>query len=148
MDKMKKFKKEKERFWSGERGQSGAVFRLLVDSIVGLAILMIILGSLMYFESLNNNASRQEFFSKVTAAVNSPDGTVVESNNRIVFPSGSGFTNGDMSTLTGYPKECFSFQSQLGMAEASDEIIRFNGNVKTKVYIRCIVEDARYTLLF
>ena len=70
---------------------------------------------------------------------------MVESNNRIVFPSGSGFTNGDMSTLTGYPKECFSFQSQLGMAEASDEIIRFNGNVKTKVYIRCIVEDASCT---
>ncbi|MBT4192311.1 MAG: hypothetical protein HOE11_03300 [Candidatus Diapherotrites archaeon] len=138
---MKKFKKTKKRFGLSERGQSGAVFRLLVDSIVGIAILMVILGSLMYFESLNNNASRQEFLSKVNAAVNSPDGTIVESNGRIVFPSGSGFTTGDMSALTGYPKECFSFQSNLRMAEANDAIVTFNSNVKTKVYIRCIAED-------
>jgi hypothetical protein len=130
---MKKFK---ESF--SERGQSGAVFRLLIDSIVGLAILVMILGALFYFETLNASASRQEFFSKVTAAVNSPNGIVVESTGRLVFHKG-GFSNGDMESLTGYPKDCFEFQSNLAFAKApTGEIIEFTGNIKSKVYVQCV----------
>ncbi|MDD4251113.1 MAG: hypothetical protein PHX27_02885 [Candidatus ainarchaeum sp.] len=120
------------------KGQSGAVFRLMVDAIIGLVILLIILSVLTYFESVRIDVSKAEFISIVQSAVETPNGSVVASKT-LVFVSGLGFSASQLQSLTNYPADCFKFQSNLGSVNiiADGKMVEFKQNVETKVYAKC-----------
>lgn len=122
-----------------ERAQSGTVFKLMVDAIIGLVILMIILSVIGYFESMRVDVSRTEFISIVKSATESPDGRVVSSNT-LIFLKGTGFTATQLQSITNYPAECFKFESIHGLAPvvADGRIIEIKQNIETKIYARCI----------
>ncbi len=124
-----------------EKAQSGAVFRLLIDSIIGIAILMIVLGAMANFYDMRLKTSAEEFKSLVKNAVDSPNGAVVESG-ALVFNEGGGFSQATLSSTTGIDASCFTFQSELSRVDVGGGIyLKFSGNVETKVYARCIPEE-------
>jgi hypothetical protein len=135
VDKVKKFILKNE-----QKGQSGAVFRLMIDAIVGIAILAIILGTLNHFETLQFRASVSEFSSKVSAAANSPDGSVLVSENDLSFKKGTAFTSVNMQELTGYYEDCFEFTTNRGLIEIKDggKAAEFLENTNTKLYVKCV----------
>jgi len=134
-----KFKKEKfkNNFLQENKAQSGAVFRLMIDAIIGLVIFAMILSTLAYFESLRIEASRAEFVTKVQAAVQSPNGAIIESDGKLFFLKGNGFNTIQLRDLTGYPKECFSFESNLHFVDITDVSVEFEQNVEAKLYVQC-----------
>lgn len=138
---MKKFKiKKSTKFLLEQKAQSGPVFRLMIDSIIGLAILAMILSTLSYFNYLKVQSSFEEFNNKVISAINSPNGRVIESNGTLFFLEGTGFTSVGLEELTAYPAECFSFESNLSVIEISpinQGSAKMLGNIETRVYFRC-----------
>ena len=127
------------KFIKEEKAQSGTVFRLMIDGIIGLAIFMVILSSLSYFQNLRMGTSQQELFSIIESAKNSPNGLVFPSKENLLFSKGDGISTTNLREIIGLNKECFIFESGLGFAKVIDDGvgIEFTGNVETKVYAKC-----------
>lgn len=127
------------KFIKDQRGQAGDVFRLMIDSIIGLAILVIILSSINYFGSLRSQISIAEMRGLVESGVQTPTGRVLESNN-LSFSKGEAYSSVLMEQWTGVPESCFSFESGLGaISIVDDRKAEFTSNVDTKVYVSCII---------
>jgi hypothetical protein len=127
------------KFIKEESAQSGVVFRLMIDGIIGLAIFTIILSSLAHFQNLRMATSQQELIAIIESAKNSPNGLVFPSKEELLFAKGSGFSANDLRDIIGLNKECFIFDSSLGNAIVFDDEsgISFTSNVETKVYAKC-----------
>jgi hypothetical protein len=148
---MKKFRVRKNSFLlknifslnKEQNAQSGAVFRLMVDAVIGLAIIAMILSTLSYFNYLKINASIGEVNNKILAAVSSPNGEVIASTSKLFFLKGMTLTTGQMQSLTGYPEDCFRFKSNLGLIDitAEGKMVEFTESVETFFYARCTSEN-------
>jgi hypothetical protein len=121
-----------------EKAQSGTVFRLMIDAIIGLVILMIILSVLGYFQSLRVDVSRAEFVSTVKAATETPDGRVV-SSERLIFLKGTTFSSDQLQYVTNYSSDCFEFQTSHATVEifAGGKMAEFKQDIETMVYASC-----------
>ena len=124
------------------KAQMGSVFRLMVDSIVGLAILLLILSSLSYFQGLKVDVSRAQFISIAEAAVETPNGKIIYSDGVLTFTKDSSFTSSMLNGIIGYPKECFKFEGPKSFAKIPDDesSITFKQNISTNVYGQCKVD--------
>jgi len=131
------FEKSTYFFSLENRAQSGAVFRLMIDSIIGLAILLIIISALSYFQALRIQASTEKFFSLVNSATNSPNGKVFSENNLLFTPSG--LSTITIRNKTNIHESCFHFESNLGNVKINDDgsKLDFTANVETNVYAKC-----------
>lgn len=118
--------------------QSEAVFRIMVDSIVGLVILVIIMGMLSYFNDQTVAQSLKDFQSIVVSASNTPDGSVVSSST-LSFQKGTAFGASDLELWTGYPAQCFEFQSIYSSIEVTSDQknISFTQNLQTHIFAKC-----------
>jgi len=143
---MKKFKSEKKStlqkipylFSLENRAQSGAVFRLMIDGIIGLAILLIIISALSYFQVLRGQADNEKFYSLVKSATESPNGKVFSEKNLLLPPGG--FSSISIRNKTNIYEGCFDFQSNLVSAKITGddvEVITFTTGVETNVYAQC-----------
>ncbi len=122
--------------------QSGAVFRLMVDAIIGLIIMAMVLSTLSYFNYLKVQSSFEEFNRKILAGVNSPNGNVIESNGNLFFLKGTGFTTLGLQEITAYPAECFSFESNLSVVKISttnshNDSAQMLENTDARLFVRC-----------
>ncbi|MFA5763593.1 MAG: hypothetical protein WC915_02170 [archaeon] len=127
------------KFIKEEKAQSGAVFRLMIDGIIGLAIFMVILSSLSYFQNLRLGTSQQELFAIIESAKNSPNGVVFPSKDNLLFAKGDGISTNNLQDIIGLNKECFTFESGLGFAKVigGGVGIEFTGGIETKIYAKC-----------
>jgi len=132
-------------FSQENRAQSGAVFRLMIDSVIGLAILLVIISVLAYFNALRIQAAQEKFFSLVTSATNSPNGKVFSESNLLFTPSG--ISTITIRNKTNIYEGCFHFESNLTNVKISDggsgdaSKIDFTSNVETNVYARCTLKE-------
>ena len=135
--KVSKLKKLTRAFSVEQKAQSGAVFRLMVDGIVGFAILLIVISTMAYFQGLRIQASNEKFFSLVKSATDTPTGKVIVEKNLLFTPSG--FSTISIRDKTNVFEGCFRFQSNQGAAVISDDgdKIDFTTTVETDVYARC-----------
>ena len=122
-----------------DSGQAGAVFRLMIDAIIGLVILAMIMTTLNYFLSLRVEASKAEFIEKAESMVQSPNGKVL-TTGVLLFMGGENFSANQLQALTGYSYECFSFQTRAGLVDIGldNRSVTFRNNLETKAYFRCI----------
>ncbi|MBT7241658.1 MAG: hypothetical protein HN878_04155 [Candidatus Diapherotrites archaeon] len=150
---MKKFKLKKRTvgenvihpFSLETRAQSGAVFRLMIDGIIGLAILLIIISALSYFQALRVQAANDKFYSLVESATNSPNGKVFVEKNLLFTPGG--FNTISIRNKTNIFEGCFEFQSRLVSAkiiggEGEASTVTFANVVETNVYAQCNPEGS------
>ncbi len=141
---MKKFlSKKASKNFLDNKAQSGTVFRLLIDGIIGLVIFGLILSSMTYFQSLRISTSINEFYSLINSAKESPNGKVFYSENPLVFVEGTGFTSTNLRDVTGLSDECFTFYSNLafGKVLAEGKMIDIQQNVEARVYVKCYPSD-------
>lgn len=120
------------------KAQSEAVFRIMVDSIVGFAILIIILSAISYFNDQTVNQSWTDFMDIVKSAANTPDGSIVISKE-LYFVKGRGVGAIDVQNWTGYPAGCFKFKSKYSSVDISADEMQatFVQNFNTKIYAMC-----------
>ena len=124
------------------RGQAGSVFRLMIDAIIGLVILILILSTLSYFQSLQVSVSSAQFISIVESAIESPNGKIITSDGVLMFTKDTSFTASMLNGLTGLPRECFSFEGPKSFADIPNggSAILFKQNIQTNVYGKCTVD--------
>ena len=120
-------------------GQAETVFRLMIDSIVGLVILVIILSAISYFNEQVIIHSKTDLMLLVQSAASSPDGTVLISKD-LSFAQGFAVDSSDAQLWTGYISDCFRFDSRYSSVEISsdNEKAEFLQNLQTKVYAQCV----------
>jgi hypothetical protein len=122
-----------------ERAQAEAVFRLMIDSVVGLAILLVILSALNYFQNQVVIQSKADLFSLVKNAVNTPTGIVLKSGE-LTFSNGFVVDSVDFESGTNLSENCFELRARGGFVNASSDNkkISFNQSLKVIVYAKCI----------
>ena len=126
------------KFLIENKGQAGAVFQLMVDAIISLAILAIIVYTLTYFNGLRGQISKQQMYEITGYAVNSPTGKVFVSDKDLFFSNGDGFTAKTMESATSKPAECFTFESNLaGTDVGAGSYLKFTSAVEAKIYAKC-----------
>jgi len=125
-------------------GQAEAVFRLMVDSIVGLVILLIIVGCINYFNGQEIESSRIDLITTIQSAVSSPNGQVIVSQRDLSFAGGSSISASNAQTWTQLNEKCFSFDSKVseGSIKLKGEserntLIEFSQRISLKVYVQC-----------
>jgi hypothetical protein len=123
------------------KAQAGAVFRLMIDAIIGLVILASILSTMAYFEQQQVSLALREFETLLTSAVNSPDGTIIESEN-LIFMKGTTYTTRSFEAMTQHPRECFFIQGGIGSLKVmgDGESIEFLQRTQIKIYAKCEVQ--------
>jgi hypothetical protein len=121
------------------KGQAGAVFKLMVDGIVGLVILVIIFSLLMYFDSLRYANARSEVRDIVQTAYNNPTGIVVsqQKNEKLPFLKDEFFFGSHFAASLNSDKECFVFITNSPAIEILSNSIRFNQNLNSFVSAKC-----------
>ena len=131
------FKKVLTPFSTETRAQSGAVFRLMIDGIIGMAILLIILSAMSYFNALRISASNEKFYSLVSSATNSPTGKVFEEKGLIFNPGG--FSGVSIRNKTNIYEGCFEFQSNLVSTKINTDKtqIEFTNPIEANIYVQC-----------
>lgn len=121
------------------RGQAEAVFRLMIDSIIGLAILIIILGALSYFQDQAIRQSVDDLKYLVQSASSSPDGTLLQSKTDLSFKQDYFVDATTLQGWTGVSAKCFSFQTRAGLAQINTEgtLATIPRTLSTKMYAKC-----------
>jgi len=123
-----------------QRAQAESVFRLMIDSAIGLAILIIIVSSLSQFDKLSLNQSVSDFRDLVISSSQSPDGQIFNSKE-LTFAQGQTFSTSDLESWTNISEKCFEFDS---VAKASmnipsnHNIAEFLSRFNVKVSSKCI----------
>ena len=121
------------------RGQEFSGFRLLIDAVLVLMILVVIMGILGWVEALRFQMSEQRLFDGFDKASNSPDGKVVLEKNLSL--------RGDVIFLTGtferpgIKKKCITFDAvNAGGFVLSDDKrqLEVTNNMLVDMYYRCI----------
>jgi hypothetical protein len=126
------------------KGQADSVFRLFVDSIVGLAIFLIILSAVGYFEELSKQQTIDDFNDMLVSAVSSPNGKVIHSSGEMSFAKGYAIDTITAQRLTSLGSGCFTFESTMGSIKIASAANRaeFTQNLRVEVYMRCVSEPS------
>jgi hypothetical protein len=127
------------------KAQSEVVFRLLIDSIIGLAILLIIISSISYFQEQAIVQDRESLVSLIRSAVNSPDGKIFTAQN-LTFKEGFSISSINTQTWTGMSMNCLTFDAlspsvKIGEGQtdngATFSTLKFERLLMSNVYARC-----------
>ncbi|VVB74800.1 Uncharacterised protein [uncultured archaeon] len=122
------------------RGQAESVFRLMIDSAIGLAILIIIISSLSQFDRLSLNQSVSDFRDLVVSSSQSPDGQVFNSKE-LTFAQGQTFSTLDLESWTNISEKCFEFDSvakaSMNVSDGRD-VAEFLSRFNVKVSAKCV----------
>ncbi|MDP6670938.1 MAG: hypothetical protein QGI60_03925 [archaeon] len=121
------------------RGQEFSGFRLLIDAVLVLMILVIIMGILGWVESLRFQMSEQRLYDGFDKAVNSPDGKVVLEKN-LSIRGGIIFLTGSFER-PGIKKKCIEFDAlNVGGLVLSDtkRQVEVTNNMMVDMYYKCL----------
>ncbi len=121
------------------RGQEFSGFRLLIDAILVLMILVVIMGILGWVESLRFQMSEQRLFDGFDKAVNSPNGKVVLEKN-ISIREGIIFLTGGFER-PGIEKKCIKFEAldvRAFVLSNQQRQLEVTSNMMVDMYYRCI----------
>src|SRR3989344_1411113 len=120
-----------------ERGQAFDAYRLLICGIMGLAVLLIILGAINYFEGLRVDVSRQRFFDGLGNAVNQPNGELLEMSG-LYFAKGERFSSLSLAKQTGIEEQCLEFIDNGGLSfDVEPGLVKVNDYILADVEAKC-----------
>ncbi len=124
------------------KGQSSEVFKLLIGSIIGLAIIVIIYSLITQISSQKEYLEDAIFYKKIEGAIRNPTGseTLIEKVN---VKSGSSITNEYLGNRTGLGKECFSINNPNNDAinYIDNQGIVFKKDLKLDFIIKCEITN-------
>ncbi len=124
-----------------EKGIETIGFEIIVGVTIAFFILLIVLGAINYFEGLRYQVSSQLFVDGLKAAINSPNGKIVEKSN-IGLKAGK-YSTRFLSLQTGLQEKCLRFKpaSSKNVEVSSDSsLVELKQDFTSKVYYRCFTK--------
>ena len=123
-----------------QRGQSFAIFKLLIGAIVALAILVIIVGVINYFENLRVQISEKRLVDGLISAANAPGELVVA--EKLTFEKSLSFSRRFFSTRINVEQECIELDSLQGSSVIiNPESVSFNSGIQIDVFFKCSADS-------
>jgi len=123
-----------------QKGQEGAGFRLLIEAILAVFILVIILGVISQLDEWRWKVSERRLFDGFSKSLNSPDGSVVFEKD-LILRDGSAYSRSAFaSSVTGIDKDCVELNASSSSAFTSyqGELVEINTVIKTDIYYKCL----------
>ena len=121
-------------------GQEGAGFRLLIEAVLVVFILVIILGVISQIDTWRWKVSEQRLFEGFSKALNSPDGSVIVERD-IVLKDGSSYSSRAFaSSVAGISNECIEIDASESSAfnVSNSRVIEITTLLQTPVYYKCL----------
>jgi len=135
--------KKKNRFIvMNQKGQEFEVFNILVGAVLALAILVIIISIITYFEQIKLDSSIQSIQQKLTNAAQSPDGSVFVSKD-VIIPADYSFNSKQFSLILNIDEECIEFDFPHDLTSIyypnspERNVIAFNKRIQTNFFVVC-----------
>ncbi len=123
-----------------QRGQEGAGFRLIVEIVLVVFILVIIFAVISQVEGIQYTISEQSLYRGFQNALNSPDGSVIVAKD-LVFAKGSMYSSRAFaSSVTGIDFECVELDSldSTAFEKYENSMLELTTQYQTTVYYKCI----------
>lgn len=93
------------------KGQAFEAYRVLIAMIIALAVLLIILSTVAYFDELRKKVSTDTVYSSWKSAVDSPNGKIVEARN-LYFTKDTRFNRRQFAIQVGLDEECLLLDAE------------------------------------
>jgi len=126
-----------------QRGQEGAGFRLIVEIVLVVFILVIIFAIINQIENIQYTVSEQSLYRGFQNSVSSPDGSTIVAKD-LVFEKGSIYSNRAFaSSVEGIDFECVELDSldSTAFEKYENSIIEFTTQYQTTVFYKCFPND-------
>ncbi|MDO8537670.1 MAG: hypothetical protein Q7S21_02190 [archaeon] len=117
------------------KGQSFAVFKLLIGAIVALAILTIIVGVIDYFDNIKIQISEKQMIDSIVSAANAPNQLVKA--EKLSFSKGSSYSKKVFAQTINIEEECIILGSDGSAFNDLGNAILIENNVQADVFFRC-----------
>ena len=125
----------------GQRGQSFEAFRVLIAMVIALAVLVIILGVISYFDSLRQKVSYDTLYSSWKSAVDSPNNEVVRVPG-LFFTKGTRFSKTQFSRQVSLDNECIVFDADTSLGYSFDgDALEVTSSILGAIYMQCNVNN-------
>ena len=128
------------------RGQAFEAYRLLIAMVLALAVLLIILSAISYFDSLRQKVSQDTMYSSWKSAVDSPNGKIIRASN-LYFTAETRFSRVQFAKQVGLDSSCVQFDAEPDVGfELNDEdidnpFVLVSQNVGGVVYFQCRADN-------
>ncbi len=131
-----------------QQGQEGAGFRLIVEIVLVVFILVIIFAVISQVENIQYTVSEQSLYRGFQNSLNSPDGSVIVAKD-LVFAKGSTYSNRAFaSSVTGIGFECVELDAidSVAFEKYETSLIELTTQYQTTVYYKCFPgeDDCEY----
>jgi len=122
-----------------QKGQEGAGFRLLIEAVLVVFILVIILGVISQVDEWRWKVSERRLFEGFTNSLDSPDGSVIYEKD-IVLKDGSMYSSSAFAnTVSGIDSDCIKIEASdsTAFAVSNDKVIQIRTLIQTDLYYKC-----------
>ncbi len=126
-----------------QQGQEGAGFRLIVEIVLVVFILVIIFAVIAQVEGIQYTVSEQSLYRGFQNAVSSPDGSTIVAKD-LIFAKGAVYSNRAFaSSVEGIDFECVELDSldSTAFEKYEKSLIEFTTQYQTTVFYKCFPDD-------
>ena len=124
-----------------QSGQEGAAFRLIIEAVLALFILVIIIGVVSQVDEWRWQVSARRLYEGFGKALNSPDGSVIVEKD-LILKSGSSYSSRAFKgRYAGIEADCISLEASGSMAyevSENNRVVNVNTMIQTSVYYKCL----------
>lgn len=136
---MKKFK-------MNEKGQAFEAYRLLIAMVIALAVLVIILSAVAYFDDLRRKVSQDTLYSSFKSAVDSPNGKVVQASG-LAFTAGTTYSRVQFARQASLEDECIQLDAgddygfRLNEDNPDTPYVKVDSTLQGSVFFTCATDN-------
>lgn len=129
-----------------QKGQAFEAYRMLIAMVLALAVLLIILSAISYFDALRQKVSLDTLYSSWKSAVDSPNGKIIRASN-LSFTQETRFSRVQFAKQVGLEPECLQFDAssdtgfQLNDEGGENQYVRVTQNLIGSVYFQCRADN-------
>lgn len=138
--------KQKSSSALNQKGQAFEAYRLLIAMVIALAVLVIILSAVAYFDDLRKRVSRDTLYSAFQSAVDSPNGKVVQASD-LAFTKDTTYSRVQFAKQMGLDPACIQLDADKDAGfELNDDnpdtpFVRVLSSVQGSVYMQCHTQN-------
>jgi len=125
---------------STQKGQAGAIFKLLIGAIIGLAIFGIIYSLIVQTENQKAYLDNTIFVKKLKMAIKNPTGSEYQLTESTI-KGGTVINQKFLSLISGLKETCFKLKSERTGVKKTKNSLVFDKDLKTKFSILCEIGD-------
>lgn len=126
----------------GRKGQAFEAYRVLIAMVIALAVLLIIVSTITYFDKLRERVSLETLYSSWKSAVDSPNGKVILARDLFV-PQGTRFSRTQFARQVALDPACLQLDGEkaagftLEDSDVDNPYVSVQASVVGNVYMSC-----------